>query len=151
MAKAKKEDATPEKTYIRHALENLPEGQEGVDFYVATTRGVSKDKMTVHTYEISWPIPKNDAEAIERYGVASLQDIVLAGIKEISHGPKYESLSRGDDGALEDPSGPQTLADAHAPGIKKVSETKQVKDLLQVASGKGVSLEDLKEMIAKMG
>ena len=154
MAKDTKKDVKSandevKKNYVRHPVANLPEGQEGVDFYIATTRYNSADNMTVHTYEVAWPVPKTDEEAQARYGT-TIAGMVIKGVQETSHGPKYKDLEVNDAGELLDPAGPQTLADAYKPGEKKVSETKLMKNLLEVAKGKGKSMAEIEAMIAAM-
>ena len=98
--------------------------------YIATT---SAGKGAPEAFEILWPVPQvaEGIEAMEkeakRYG--GLQNLVLAGVKEISHGPAYNTLFEGwaKDKKPVDHAELQKLADTYVPGQRKVGAQRVTK------------------------
>lgn len=92
--------------------------------YIAKTGAF---KGAVNRYEIVWPIPQTDEEAMERYN-CNLSKIVELGVQIFSHAPDYASLFDGkDEYSVELHEGLQALADGQKAGMKKTGKSAQVK------------------------
>lgn len=92
--------------------------------YIAKTGAF---KGAINRYEIIWPVPQTDEEAMERYN-CNLSKIIELGIQIFSHAPDYASLFDGKDQySVELHQGLQDLADAQKAGMRKTGKSAQMK------------------------
>lgn len=114
-------------------------------------------KGAENRFEIIWPVPKTDDEAMERYG-CKLADLVSKGVQTVSHGPDYAAIFDGKD---EYSTGLhaklQTLADNYKPGQRKPgtgaktkAEAVDGRRIADVANATGKTVDELMAMLEKI-
>jgi len=110
-------------------------------------------------YEIVWPIPANDEEAKDRYD-CTIQDLVEAGIRQLSTRPNYKEAGFFTDKDKENygelrPGGHeamQELADSYKIGVRKagVSQKATVKKVKTAEAELDMSFDDMVKKLAEL-
>lgn len=104
-------------------------------------------------YEILWPIPETDEEAKDRYD-CTLNDLVRAGIRQLSTRPNYKLVGFEDDGTLKDDGheAMQALADNYKVGQRVVGQSQKatVQKVKKAESDLGMDLDTMVKKMAEL-
>lgn len=105
-------------------------------------------------YEIIWDIPATDEEAKDRYD-CTLQDLVTAGVRQLSTRPDYKSVGFDENtGELKDGGheAMQTLADGYKVGQRQVgvSQKATVAKVKKAEADLDMSLDDMLKKMAEL-
>ena len=112
---------------------------------ISTLIGFGRGAETV--YEIVWLIPTTDEAALERYN-ATLQDLVVLGVRNLTTKPQYHLEGFDEAGNLLENGHElmQEIADSYKVGARKVSvKTAEQRQLESVLANKGMTMAELIE------